>query len=733
MKLKYSVAFALLLLASCVNLDDLRNERFKQPTFDFSVPEDFDWAVLEYVRVDLGVDENYNGDLDYEIEIYDGDKLLDKGYVSSQRRFVTSVAVNKSTKSIKLVQRTLYGKLVSTASVPITGESLSYTFSMVNARSAEARSAQLRSEIEVPSTSDPLPERANPWSGAAMQAGTYVIPAGTICDNLGSIASGAKIYVQGTLVLSESAFRSIKGVELYVTSTGKVCSGPLYRTDNDNQISGNVGAAKFSNCTIINEGIMDFPTNDLHLLLNTSFKNHSNFSVSGCLFVASESELSNWHFADCGYVATTNGTIKTWGKVTVTGTSNSNFNAGSTIYVGAYGELSLLEGNDINLSCPMILEKNAKVLIDKAKFTMKYGSSITQIESTVPDIDEKKDSYAVILGAGDFNCPKFLRNKVVGSVVLDMSTTRGGHAWDASGEKDGWNSDVKMGYQPYEVAYIKASIYNDNGYNSLWLKTEEVDYFDPIYTVAIEDHYPDMGDEDMNDLVMDWRYGTKKDLSNMVEKIAIRINVKAVGAKKTLAAAIRIQGLTPEKIAYVGDKASQENVKAGKYFVTDTKGLEIGTKQVVIPLFENAHELFGAVGAAENGSNRFVNTTEFTEPAYGIDVEITLAEPISSEDLSPENVNLFLVLDGDQVKRLEVHPYGGVVTDKASNRDAVFTDPRKVWGMQYSDAFRYPLEMVSINDAYRSFQSWATSGGANNKDWYKYPEESLVIEYVITR
>ena len=39
--------------------------------------------------------------------------------------------------------------------------------------------------------------------------------------------------------------------------------------------------------------------------------------------------------------------------------------------------------------------------------------------------------------------------------------------------------------------------------------------------------------------------------------------------------------------------------------------------------------------------------------------------------------------------------------------------------MNFTETFSYPIETVSIDQAYLHFLDWAKSGGASYKDWYK--------------
>ena len=41
------------------------------------------------------------------------------------------------------------------------------------------------------------------------------------------------------------------------------------------------------------------------------------------------------------------------------------------------------------------------------------------------------------------------------------------------------------------------------------------------------------------------------------------------------------------------------------------------------------------------------------------------------------------------------------------------------WGINFTESFKYPIETISIDQAYLHFFDWTKSGGVQYTDWYK--------------
>ena len=250
-------------------------------------------------------------------------------------------------------------------------------------------------------------------------------------------------------------------------------------------------------------------------------------------------------------------------------------------------------------------------------------------------------------------------------------------------------------------------------------------------TLAFEDNWPNKGDYDMNDLVVNYRYTFVTNAQNQVVTIQSTDSIAAAGASfkngfglQLPIAASAVQSVTGQSIK-------------GNYITLASNGVESGqTNAVVIP-FDNTDNLINNADGAY-----FVNTTS-THPKVAsavASVTITLTSPIAQASLLPSLFNPFLI--SNQRRTYEVHLPGYAPTSKADTKlfgtgnDASVPGSAKYylstdnwpWAMNFTDKFVYPIETVGINVAYPFFLTWASSGGLSYTDWYS----NLGVGYRIT-
>jgi|GEM_PF-888884 len=237
-------------------------------------------------------------------------------------------------------------------------------------------------------------------------------------------------------------------------------------------------------------------------------------------------------------------------------------------------------------------------------------------------------------------------------------------------------------------------------------------------TLAFEDLWPAKGDYDFNDLVIDYNYNVITDASNKVVEIDANYIVKATGAGFLNGFAIELP-INPSTVTSVtGQQLS------GNTFELSGNGTETGQSNVVIPMFDDAHTLFGATG--------FINTNpsfEYHTPV-GLNIIIKLDGSRSISDLGTAPYNSFMV--SNQRRGYEIHLAGYENTDKAntdlfgtSNDDTnpasskyYQTSNNLPWAIHLPVSFDYPIETNSIETAYLRLVEWAESGGAQYPDWY---------------
>lgn len=254
-----------------------------------------------------------------------------------------------------------------------------------------------------------------------------------------------------------------------------------------------------------------------------------------------------------------------------------------------------------------------------------------------------------------------------------------------------------------------------------------------IFTYAFEDNYPQPGDYDFNDVVLDVAAPRRNG-----NKIEIQITLQALGATKHLGAGIRVIGQAKEKVLsvnYGGEhlqdfKATWGGVNEVLMGNVNGNGFEADCgNDLVVPLFGDGHAVFGSA------SRGMINTSVAQQVNYTpkkIIVELQFNTGNDTRDFSLENdLDFFLThtqvtsMSGQSYHhnpRVEVHLFAH--RDNPTYRGTVFDHITQVagkvtWGI-CAPNFKYPLEFTSITDAYNRFEVWAQDMSVY-QDWHQYP------------
>jgi LruC domain-containing protein len=238
-------------------------------------------------------------------------------------------------------------------------------------------------------------------------------------------------------------------------------------------------------------------------------------------------------------------------------------------------------------------------------------------------------------------------------------------------------------------------------------------------TLAFEDLFPNKGDYDMNDLVVDYNFKEYLNANNDIVKMDVSLKLRAAGGVQQNGFGLQL-GVTPDKIASV--TGSQIT---GNLISIAGNGTESGQDKAVIIAFDNALQLLGG------GS--IVNTEKEKGSVNPVDLnlQVVFTAPVSREELGTAPFNPFLFVNtvrGKEVHLPGYHPTKLAIMDYLNSGDDV-TNPAT--GVYYQTAsglpfainipvsFAYPVERTPINAGHLKFTQWAQSGGAQFADWYK--------------
>ena len=219
---------------------------------------------------------------------------------------------------------------------------------------------------------------------------------------------------------------------------------------------------------------------------------------------------------------------------------------------------------------------------------------------------------------------------------------------------------------------------------------------------AFEDLWPDQGDYDFNDMVINYRYINISNSDDKIVETKLLLFVKNVGGSFHNGFGIEIDMDEALIESFTGARLTEGII------TTDGKGLEANqAKPVVIP-FDDAWD------QVNSGEMEFI---------------ITYVNPIEVDELG--EFNPFNFIDGNRGR--EVHladrpPTSLMNTDYFGTAD---DDSDPATGRYYKNAtnlpwaidiihdFVYPVEKESIINGYNRFADWTESGGTEYPDWYK--------------
>ncbi len=242
-------------------------------------------------------------------------------------------------------------------------------------------------------------------------------------------------------------------------------------------------------------------------------------------------------------------------------------------------------------------------------------------------------------------------------------------------------------------------------------------------TLAFEDMWPNIGDYDFNDAVIDYNFNQITNAQNKLVEIQGIFKLMAHGAYFHNGFGFQL----PFDKSYI-ESVSGDLFTDNGIVSLDAKNLEDGQALPVVIVWEDAYDVLPQAGGGVG-----VNTTpgiEYVTPDI-LNVSIKLGEPLELASTGIPPYNPFIFVDGD--RSVEVHLVDKVPTDLANtdlfgaDADAsepalgnyYKTDNNLPWGINIIEHFDYPKEKVEITTAYLKFGDWAESEGNSFSDWWK--------------
>lgn len=280
---------------------------------------------------------------------------------------------------------------------------------------------------------------------------------------------------------------------------------------------------------------------------------------------------------------------------------------------------------------------------------------------------------------------------------------------------------------------------NDGGYSNVPSTPPSNPVFPIIWngsdvTYMFEDNWPLLGDYDMNDVVLNVKPEYTIDAGNKVTQLKLDVTLRAVGGVKRLAVGMQIDGMARNVVSSIS-----RSTQAGRdnSVFSASNGLETGQDYVVIPFFDDVHKALGV--PAGTMVNTTVGGSSVTITPVVVTFTLTFNSPVDRESVSIDKLNPFIVNGGLKNNRHEVHLPGFTPTDKVdirrfgtgdddSNNKYYTSKGNLIWALAIPGTSRYPKEYTSIRKAYPQLESWATTSGQSEKDWYMHPVQTFIYD-----
>lgn len=792
---KRTLFFALLLLAGVYPILTGCEHDYYQPERmegkgtslfgdNIAVPSSFDWSTLRSVNLDIEVDDRFDGNYYYLVELYDAHpffyenaSLLGKGVAKKGINFTFSPTLPNGLETIFIKQTDPAGmeKVTAVSVDDATQLSVSFLHGSSSLRSATASASSFRAAPADLQTSYPTPADAivineqSPANYTLVTNKAYVIR-GTYTGaiqfpNEGNVA----LYVEGTWNNSSSGFVLQDGAKLIVQDGGCfAASGTVEITGNNNSTlviapSGSfigekttirfTGAGKVINNGILDASLIHFPS--LGMMYNAGNASVGEFQVNSPenrivndnrLIIAkanfTNGEVVNNNLLEIADLHVNGTTIRNSKKVTVTNGEFMN---------GIFDNHCLAEFGKVTTSGTVFIGAE-ETLLSVDEYTLASGTRF--------DLD----SHAIfeVTGSISFNSTKSYINGIGSKTALarlEKIIFNGWNNLDIEGNLELENSNFSNLSSGTAFSLKAPALWVQKGESSVTIEATEcnnggnpvggsgqppVNPSFPIIwngidvTYMFEDNWPLLGDYDMNDVVLNVKPSYTIEQGNRVSQLDLAVTLQAVGGIKKLALGMQLDGVAPASVKGVGvtTNPGRTNTVFGSILAN---GLESGQSLAVIPIFDDVHMAFGV------DAGTMVNTTagdqSVTREPLKVTVTIQFNTPVNFEDVAIDRLNPFIVNGGYSSRRYEVHMAGFVPTDKANReilgkvgddnssveeRRYYVSDKNMIWGLAVPGSCPYPKEFTSIRKAYPDLEKWAVSAGEEAKDWYTRPDLNFV-------
>jgi len=571
---------------------------------------------------------------------------------------------------------------------------------------------------------------------------------GAYTTNGAFFANQGDLVINGNLSVQNLTNQFINMGELLINGSVQV-NNELFNNSGTLTIN-NGNFTSNSGCAMTNSGIFDVNTGYVNISGGT-FDNTGTMTVDGDYFRLNTSTI----FTNSGDI-----TFTSTGNRFEVNTSTLNNHGFITVNGSMYFNASAVVLNSCGMSCTNVLEINSSNFVNNTGYLkgaqeFKMNTSTGQLnlnDGSMISTQNFTYNQGSIVGSGSLNTIK-----VTGTFSFYLATTYVDGLIEAVCDNYYFaqgNQSTHFINGATAVGLIQGSNYipvsgcNPEGFGAPQfidsdgdgVPDDQDDYPGDFYRafnsyfpsetthacLVFEDLWPNKGDYDFNDLVVDV-WGTEvTNSNNELVEIFINFDVKAVGASFVNGFGWQYSSLVPADITSVTGAV----LRPGGIVQTNANGTESGQDSAVIVVVENVEDVINRVGGS------MYNTLEngLVGVSDEVNVYIYFGEQTPIDRSLIQNgdaYNIFLIQNQDRT--VEVHLPGRVPTDKmnmslmGTGQDAsgmygpsyyYKTANKLPWALLLMESFEYPIEKIEITQAYLHFVEWAESGGSDYPDWF---------------
>jgi len=241
---------------------------------------------------------------------------------------------------------------------------------------------------------------------------------------------------------------------------------------------------------------------------------------------------------------------------------------------------------------------------------------------------------------------------------------------------------------------------------------------DDYVTLAFEDNWPNVGDYDLNDLVIREQLRTIYNADGDITGFKITGFIDARGAAYHNGFAMRMMDVDPSKIGEATLTIDgQEFTKTPEEYQTDA----------VLAFWQDSHTFTqtGESGKCEH-FNTVVDCTQFDAVPFELDVELSS----SLVTLNHSSLDFFIFRTND--RSLEIHfadyaptdlfditRFGKLDDTSEPGNNRYFKNENNLpWALKIDAQWRHPQEYIDIIWAYPAYEDWVESSGVEEQQWY---------------